>query len=70
MKQGIMVLVDIKNQIVKQLEIFGKVIKDKKFILGHKDNRVRISDKKKINTNGYNISKEEGWSIKRDIIGD
>jgi hypothetical protein len=52
------------------MEIFGKVIKDKKFILGHKDNRVRVSDKKKINTNGYNISKEEGWSIKKDIIGD
>ena len=47
MKQGLMVLVNIKNEIVKQLEIFGKVIKDEKFILSYKDDRVRVDDKKK-----------------------
>ena len=69
MKQGLMVLVNIKNEIVKQLEIFGKVIKDNKFILSYKNDRVRVDDKKnEINTNGYCISKEEGWSIEKDII--
>lgn len=46
MKQGLMVLVNIKNEIVKQLEIFEKVIKDEKFILSYKDDRVRVDDKK------------------------
>ena len=46
MKQGLLVLVDSKNEIVKQLEIFGKVIKNEKFMLGYKDDRVIIGDKK------------------------
>ena len=46
MKQGIMVLVNIKNEIVKQLEIFEKAIKDEKFILSYKDDKVRVDDKK------------------------
>jgi hypothetical protein len=52
------------------LEIFEKVINDEKFILSYKDDRVRVDDKKKyeINTNEYCISKEEGWSIEKDII--
>jgi hypothetical protein len=51
------------------VEIFEKVIKDEKFILSYKDDRVRVDHKKyEINTNGYYISKEEGWSIEKDII--
>lgn len=51
------------------MEIFEKIIKDEKFILSYKDDRVRVDDKKKnTNTNGYCISKEEGWSIEKDII--
>ena len=60
MKQGLIVLVDDNNEIVKQLEIFEKVIKDEKFMLRYKGDRVRIGDKKEINTNEYCISNEEG----------
>jgi len=42
-----MVLVNIKNEIVKYVEIFEKVIKDEKFILSCKDDRVRVNDNKK-----------------------